>query len=147
MKNRGAVFGVALARQFGKIPAKILAMTGNELRQDAVAKLGEEGGVAGNTAAIEERDVELGIIGAKLAAFTESSRCRADAHAHVPKFLANYSRGILEARFGGGILAEEQQIDIGIWEESATSVAAESDDGNFSRIPDFRRRRPRERAD
>ena len=99
--------------------------------ENVIAKFGEERLVTGEIAAIEKRNIELGIFALEFGAFGERASGRADAHAHIPEHLAEFSRSGLDALFGGAIGAEKKQIDIGVGEKFAAAIATESDEREF----------------
>ena len=125
MENGFAVFGVALASEFGEIFAERGTIAGDDGGENVIVELVEEALITGQMAAIEQGDIELGIFALKFGALGERARGGTDAHAHIPESLAEFAGGGFDALFGGGIGAEEEEIDVGVREKFAAAVTAE----------------------
>lgn len=122
MENRVAVFRVTLAGDLAQRARQFLTIAGNQVRDDFVAKPRKEPRVAGEVAAVEERDVEFQVIAMQFAAIRERVSGRADLQVEVPQSPRDCSHTVA-MRFGGPFVREQkEQIDIGAGEQFPATV-------------------------
>jgi hypothetical protein len=94
-------------------------------RNDLIVQTAEESVITGEQAAIEERNIEFGIVAMEAVAIFQRARSGTDLEPQIPKILTKGADVIL-ARCGGQFtVGQKQQIDIRVGSEHAAPIASD----------------------
>src|SRR5713226_8310397 len=125
VKNRIAVTRVAFACELDELRGQKIARAAFRIAEDARVEALVKGGISREQAAVEQGKVKLDVVFLDAPAFLDRAARGADPEPQVPERARKLSDQRLELFFGGLVLEEEQDVEIGVREQHPAAVAAE----------------------
>src|SRR5262245_7179516 len=119
MKNCVAVFLVTCPRQIRQKPYQRLPFPAHEFRDDFVAKAAIQVFVAGDKAAVNQRNRELNIVVVELLARQYCAYSRTHTNSQVPHLPAEAPQNILELLFARLCIEQKKEIYVRMRQQHA----------------------------
>jgi hypothetical protein len=131
MEDRVTEFFVTAARNIREALQQRLGLARHQLWNDFFVQSGEQIRIAGEVAAVEQRNCELDIGGIKAVAFLQNAGSRTHLQAEIPKALRKVADSILESLLSLPIGVKKKQIDIRMGEQPIASESGQRDQGEI----------------
>src|SRR5450432_2616529 len=134
MVERISKFRMTLARDLGEALKQRLRFAHDQLGDHLVMQLAKQVAIAGEIAAIEKGNGELGIVGVVAVAFGERARGGTQLQTQVPQLLRKAANWVFVELLRFAVAKKKEQIDVGVGEKPAAAEAACGHEGEVGRF-------------